>query len=229
MRSNMAVDADVLSAGVPQPTVRRSLLRYRYQEKLVNYGEDYAYWYLRLNGFFPISNFVVHRSAHVAHDADVDVVAVRPAHVYEEVGGQGDDWDPYLREHLPFDRMLGVVCEVKTGAFDKGELFREGYLRYTLPRLGVVPEAGRENVIGELLAGASVALPDGSYVAKLLISQEPSEGPYLNRTLADIRTFIATRIEKYSLQKYAARMFFPSNLLQDAIDRVGRAAKKDAV
>jgi hypothetical protein len=50
----------------------------------MNYGEELAYWYLRLNGFFPISNFVVHRSLDVPNTSDVDVVAVRPPHVFEQ-------------------------------------------------------------------------------------------------------------------------------------------------
>lgn len=196
----------------------------------MNYGEDLAYWYLRLNGFFPISNFVVHRSAKVAHDADVDVLAIRPAHVYEEVGGRGDDWDPYLTARLPFDRLLGVLCEVKTGTFEKGALFRENHVAYTLPRLGLVSDADCEKIARELVIEASVKLPDGGHIAKLFISQEPTEGPYLNRTLADIRQFLNSRVEKYSMQKYAARMFFPSQLLQNVIDEVSRAAKgKDAV
>lgn len=196
----------------------------------MNYGEDYAYWYLRLNGFFPISNFVVHRSEGVAHDSDVDVVAVRPPYVREAVGGGGDDWDGYLTERLPFDRVLGVLCEVKTGAYEKDKLFPDWRLRYTLPRLGLVSEADCGKVAEELFKDSSVKLPDGGHIAKLFISQEPSEGAYLHRTLGDIRSFITSRIEKYSLQKYAARMFFPSQLLQDVIDQVAYPGKgKDPV
>ncbi len=28
----------------------------------MNYAETLAYWYLRLNGFFPLKNFVLHSS-----------------------------------------------------------------------------------------------------------------------------------------------------------------------
>jgi hypothetical protein len=62
-----------------------------------NYGEAWAYWYLRLNGFFPLGNFVVHKDSVVRHRADVDLLGVRPPHVFEEVGGQQDDWDPALK------------------------------------------------------------------------------------------------------------------------------------
>jgi hypothetical protein len=194
----------------------------------MDYGEELAYWYLRLNGFFPITNFVVHRTETTKHRADIDVLAIRPPHVYEDVGGHHDDWDAYLREHLPFDRLLGLVCEVKTGAFEKEKLFREHYLRYTLPRLGLAKDADSAKVAVELSTSASSSLGDGGYVAKLLISQEPSQGPYLNRTLAQLESFLTSRVQKYSVEKYASRMFFPSQLLQHLIDRVNRAHKGDA-
>jgi len=31
----------------------------------MNHAEDAAFWYLRLNGFFAITNFVIHASANV--------------------------------------------------------------------------------------------------------------------------------------------------------------------
>jgi hypothetical protein len=127
----------------------------RYRETNVDYGEELAYWYLRLNGFFPITNFVVHRTEKTQHRSDIDVLAIRPAHVYEHVGGHGADWDAYLKEQLPFDRMLGILCEVKTGAFEKDKMFRAEYVRYALPRLGLVPEAECDKLAAELSAGAS--------------------------------------------------------------------------
>jgi hypothetical protein len=72
----------------------------------MNYGETLAYWYLWLNGFFPLKNFVLH-SSHRTKDAypsarfnnidpennymqavDSDLIAIRFPFVYEEVGGQ---------------------------------------------------------------------------------------------------------------------------------------------
>lgn len=191
----------------------------------MDYGEELAYWYLRLNGFFPLRNFVIHRSRRVEHRADVDVLAVRPPYVYEEVGGRSGDWDDYLTKQLPFDHSLGILCEVKTGAFAKDNLFRDDYVRYAFPRLGLAPTKDCEKLVGELLSTMSVALPDGGRVAKLLISQDRADGPYLNRTLSDIRDFLETRVKRYSLEKYAARMFFPSDLLQNVIDQVNGALR----
>ena len=90
-------------------------------------------------GSSPITNFVVHRSRDVPHTSDVDVLAVRPPHVFEEIGGQPQDWDEYLSGNLIFGRPIErLLCEVKTGAFDEAKLFRAERLHYTLPRLGLV-------------------------------------------------------------------------------------------
>lgn len=78
----------------------------------MNYGEELAYWYLRLNGFFPIARFVVHRSKHAANSSDIDLLAVRLPNVYEPVGGLPDDWDPWLRDQLNFEMQLGVIWRV---------------------------------------------------------------------------------------------------------------------
>jgi hypothetical protein len=63
----------------------------------MNYGETLAYWYLRLNGFFPLRNFVLHplngSEANDRYTADSDLLAIRFPYVYEEIGGQPEDWD----------------------------------------------------------------------------------------------------------------------------------------
>ena len=75
----------------------------------MNYGEELAYWYQRLNGFFPLSNFVVHRSASIQYTSDVDALAVRPPHVYEEVGGRPEDWDADLARRLGLGPLNSCV------------------------------------------------------------------------------------------------------------------------
>ena len=102
----------------------------------MNYGETLAYWYLRLNGFFPLKNFVLRssrreerptQSESYIQGADCDLLAVRFPYVYEEVGGQpwnGEnikgregDWDPRFR-NWGFSletEITGLIVEVKTG------------------------------------------------------------------------------------------------------------------
>ena len=187
----------------------------------MNYGEEHSYWYLRLNGFFPIRNFVVHRHDGNAHRSDVDVLAVRPPLVYEEIGGQLEDWDHFLAENVPFDRVLGVICEVKTGAFTADQLFARRNLLAATQRLGFLTPAAWESAVDNLMKAPMMHLQEGT-IFKLLVSEQPSHGPYLNRTLDDIRAFLRCRIERYAHEKYASRHFFPSDLLQDMISAVAR-------
>ncbi len=187
----------------------------------MNYGEEHAYWYLRLNGFFPLQNFVVHRHGGNELRSDVDVLAVRPPLVYEEIGDQQDDWDQFLAEYVPLDCVLGVVCEVKTGAFTADELFARRNLIAATQRLGLLAPAACEAAADNLMMAPSIQFEQGT-IFKLLVSEQPSDGPYLNRTIDDIRAFLRSRIERYPHEKFASRHFFPSNLLQDTISAVAR-------
>lgn len=189
----------------------------------MNYGEEHAYWYLRLNGFFPINDFVVHRTEANPDRSDIDVLAVRLPYVYEEVGGTERDWDPYLRDRLPFQQTLGVVCEVKTGRFDARALFRPECLRIAVARLGIAPPAQLDQVLAHLDARGSAEVPGGGHICKLLISEEEAQqGPYIHRTLQQVEGFIDQRIEQYVDEKHGARMFFPSWLFQARIAFVHR-------
>ncbi len=107
----------------------------------MNYGEGLAYWYLRLNGFFPLRNFVVHRHSGHRRRSDVDVLAVRPPQVYEEIGGQQGDWDPFLAATVPLNRFLCVICDVKTGVFTGDDLFARPNLLAATQRLGLLAPA----------------------------------------------------------------------------------------
>jgi hypothetical protein len=193
----------------------------------MNYGEELAYWYLRLNGFFPLSNFVVHRSASIRYTSDIDVLAVRPPHVYEEVGGRPEDWDADLAKRLGFGRLIGIICEVKTGGFDEAKLFREEYLAYAIGRLGLAEPGRAKQIVSDLAERAWVKFEDNSLVAKLFLCSKVHESPrYFTRTLAAIEDFLADRVRRYPLEKYADRMFFPSQLFQTIIEQVHRAIER---
>ncbi|MBA3015297.1 MAG: hypothetical protein KKD63_15755 [Proteobacteria bacterium] len=192
----------------------------------MNYGEELTYWYLRLNGFFPISNFVVHKSQSVLYSSDVDLLAVRPPYVFEEIGGRPEDWDEYLTENLDFGRQVGLICEVKTGRFKEARIFRAEQLHYTLPRLGLVAQKEVEQILETLKMSPSINI-GGATIAKLFISEaEHTNGPYLNRTLQQIEDFLADRVRRYPLEKYADRMFFPSHTFQFIIAQVYRSIEK---
>lgn len=184
----------------------------------MNFGETLTYWYLRLNGFIPLRNFVLHRANIEGRTAaDSDLLAVRFPHVYEEIGGRPNDWDNarFAAWRLNIAQNLAFIVEVKTGRIGpeiKG--WRPERLRAALPRLGMfegelVPE------IAEELEHAS-AIDVGSWsIVKLLVTKRPfREGYWLNLTLADADAFIANRVAVYKADKLADRLRFPDDLMQ---------------
>lgn len=193
----------------------------------MNYGEEIAYWYLRLNGFFPLTNFVIHRSSKIAYTSDCDVLAVRLPFVYEEIGGNPDDWDDDLADELGFDHFIGVICEVKTGAYNLDELFRPEYVKYSIGRLGFRPMVEIDDLYVSLNETSFQETEKGYRVCKLLIANEKKDSPlFFYKSLNDAEDFIENRVRKYSNEKYADRMYFGSELLQHTIHRMHREREK---
>lgn len=62
---------------------------------MMNFAEELAYWYLRLNGFFLLQNFILHHLGEGPQrgTADSDLLAIRFPYVYEQIGGREQDWD----------------------------------------------------------------------------------------------------------------------------------------
>ena len=189
----------------------------------MNYGEEIAYWYLRLNGFFPITNFVIHRSSEIEHSADCDLLAIRFPSVYEEIGGNPDDWDEELSNEFGFDHTIGIICEVKTGRYKLEEIFRPEYVKYAIGRLGFTPRENIAAISDELNKVALLEIEEGRRIGKLLIAND-QKGPsnFIFRSLNSAEDFINDRVEKYSKEKYADRMYFGSELFQHTIHLIHR-------
>lgn len=170
----------------------------------MNYGEEWAYWYLRLNGFFPISNFVIHSSSQIKYSSDWDVLAVRLPHVYEEIGGGQDDWDCQLRKLLDFRLTLGVICQVKTGKIE--QIFREEYVNYAVDRLGFAENLSTisSTVKDCLREHACCSCGEQYQISKLLIAnrQPRDNDKFLFISLEHTREFIKQRIKKYPEHKH---------------------------
>lgn len=192
----------------------------------MNYGEEITYWYLRLNGFFPLTNFVIHRVDDNAHPSDVDILAIRPEHVYEEIGGKPEDWDNSLLEVMDFRETIGLICEVKTGRFERAKLFKSNHVKYAMGRLGLVPENEIDEVSKRLKEGYFVKLNHNASIYKLLIcDKELDTRLFLSMRLIDLEGFIEDRIRKYPEHKYADRMYFCSELFQHMIHRINEERK----
>jgi hypothetical protein len=145
----------------------------------MNFGEAFGFWYLRLNGFIPLTNFVLHRfRGGAGQNADCDVLAVRFPHVYETIGGEPEDWDNERLQKWGLDHnknTLGIIGEIKTGegyAYKKvNGAFDLDRLKYSIHRLGFYQKERVEDIARHLLGVPSVTV-DGFTVAKLFIYPE---------------------------------------------------------
>src|SRR6266403_1768319 len=77
-------------------------------------AEGVAYWYLRLNGFLCLRNFLVHGDTGGEVRTEIDVVGVRFKHRREHFRDPmiDDDWIEQAK------RTIVVFCDAKTGARD---------------------------------------------------------------------------------------------------------------
>ena len=185
---------------------------------MANNGEELVYWYLRLNGFFPLKNFVIHRTQNIKYSSDVDIIAVRFPFVFEEIGGQPDDWDKTLFDFFDPTLPIGLLCEVKTGRVKVHEVFRPQNMLYATGRFGFVKDPGE--LKESISQNPYFVKPEKFQIAKILFSyrdQVPND-QFFHISLIHARNFLQTRIRKYPKEKYQDRMHFPSDLIQDLID-----------
>lgn len=194
----------------------------------MNLPEDLCYWYLRLNGFFPLDRFVVHRGDDRKDPSDCDLLAIRPRFVYEEIGGRDGDWDPWLAKELDFgSATIGLICEVKGGTKEQAPRLTEAWwLEYATSRLGIFP-LSRVDAALQVLGNRAIARCPGDIVlARLLCSQSRHENkPYLSLTLEQAEDFVRHRIRTYLNPKHSDRYFFDSILMQQLISEVEREAR----
>jgi hypothetical protein len=185
----------------------------------MNYAETLAYWYLRLNGFFPLRDFVLHKGEEVPHTSDCDLLAIRFPHVYEEVGGQTGDWDTerFQAWGLDLGKPVALIVQVKarTRSTDDGAAFSTEYLKAALRRTGLWDGAVVDGLLRDL-ATAPHGAAGSTQVAKLLIASNPSrnDARYLRLDLKDTLRFIQKRFHDYQSQKMAGRFMFHDELIQ---------------
>lgn len=187
----------------------------------MNFAEQIAYWYLRLNGFFPLANFVIHHSDE-NRASDADLVAVRFPHVTEAIGGATTDWDNRFGEQWPVslgNGSIGLIVEVKSGYWDRRRLIdpdRAWYIRSGVQRMGMIPP-GRalDRVVANLNQNA-VTRHGRFTLAKLFVGNGTMEAsvPWLHISLDDAENFVRNRMRTYSDRKMKDRMFFDGDLIQ---------------
>lgn len=191
----------------------------------MNFAEQLTYWYLRLNGFIPLTNFVLHDDTDVAQPrnedrhrtSDADLLAVRFAHVSERIGGNPDDWDrPHFEEWgIDLTQTLGFIVEVKSGGWSADDLAaRHWRVVRGVQRLGMFADPVPHEVANEL-SDRTRTNRDGYVIAKLLVgTHRQADVPWLYLDLRDAVRFIAQRMQRYDYRKHADRMFFDGDLIQ---------------
>lgn len=201
----------------------------------MNYAEEIAYWYLRFNGFFPLINFVIHRSklkstngevveevvvADQRYPSDCDVLAIRPPCVYEEIGGLPGDWRDELFSFFDSKRAVGIICEVKAGGYVEKELFSEQYVEYSLRRLGFHNEINEDHLTALNTTGV-VELDDSHQVIKLFISNTApkSTETFRHISITTAQNFIKQRFINYR-EKRSDWVYFKSSLLQEMVWKI---------
>ena len=199
---------------------------------MANYAEQLAYWYLRLNGFFLIQNYVYHQiqeeEENRGYNADADLLAIRPPYYYEEIPHLEQDERgrlQYLRAPLTSDgwldefdgRWLGVVVEVKgseqTRAQDINNAFSRGRLQVALNRLGLIGNV--DDAVIYLMEHPGYDFNFGSII-KLAFSERVLDGLWMTIPLQQANQFIIDRMTSAQnyLAKSGSRYFFPSELIQ---------------
>jgi hypothetical protein len=195
----------------------------------MNFAEQLVYWYLRLNGFFPITNFVLHHGAE-HRTSDADLVAVRFPYVSEEIGGAPTDWDERFNDQWGIGLMtetVGLIVEVKSGGWNRNDLndsTREWQVRDGLKRMGMISPEQLEDAVAELNRGP-VTRVGGFTSGKLFVGngRVPDDTTWLHLQLNDADQFVRRRMRTYRDRKFRDRLFFQGDLIQYLAWKGGRS------
>jgi hypothetical protein len=195
-----------------------------------NYAEEFAYWYLRLNGFFPIADFVLH-----IQGGDTDTVALRAPFTEELVKGSKLEEDSLLKKligecGLGLDQLfVGVIAEVKSGKnpvnrTEVYEKFSEENLEYNLRRLGLIEKQDVSTIANKLAKSKWVLYAKGpAVVHKILFARSWQFKPRMDDMFSFIsleraREFIEKRMGlKFKIQDWDK---FQSKMIQQTIQDV---------
>lgn len=195
----------------------------------MNFGEELGYWYLRLNGFFVLNNFVMHNNVLSQNPevtskstADVDLLALRLPMVSEVIGSikpQNCHWDDLFSEFFEdetgfWNTSVALIVEVKTGRIDDQRHFANDRIEKSLSRLGLCKDSAELRSTATKLKNAkSIKLRDWT-VAKLLIHSDTKGGADKNTyklPLSKCCLYIDSRM-KYKSK--SSSFLLPSTLIQ---------------
>jgi hypothetical protein len=178
-------------------------------------AEDIAYWYLRLNGFLCLRNFLVHGDRRGEDRTEIDIVGVRFRHRREHLDKPmiDDDWIERAK------RTIVVFCDVKKGAQDFNPAWlnqRRRVMESFLALVGVIPEGLWDQTARELYgSGRSEPNPD-ILITALLAHHDPQQLVSLRWKSAEILQlghalrFVHGRFSAYDVVKRSHDQWEPS-------------------
>jgi len=118
------------------------------------------------------------------------------------------DWHPQLREFVNLNRPAVMICEVKTGGYNRKALFPDDRHEYAIQRAGLPVPADPE-------WSRSRSFDHGSCVSyNLLVAHEPAASPRWHTIrIEDCVSFLRDRCAKYP-EQFRDRVYFNSALIQ---------------
>ncbi|ASS75202.1 hypothetical protein CIG75_09555 [Tumebacillus algifaecis] len=182
-----------------------------------NFAEELAYWYFRLNGFFLIENYVLHRQGHeMPYNADIDLLGVRHKYSYEAVERRQFDPDPNLMRHFQPNKHIGILCEVKSGNATPANinLSKKERLLSAVERIGFFSRDKSDAIASDLVHKKTSA---GTYhqVGKILLTKDGIQrDDFICLKLLDVEQFLIAHLQKNLREKAGGKLFFPAGLIQ---------------
>ena len=194
---------------------------------MANYAEKITYWYLRFNGFFPLTNFVLHKETNrgklaipggpLEHSADTDIIAIRMPYTDEVFGGKCSvDENIFGSSKIELDGMYcAIICEVKGGRSVTEANFANSQnkrrLRRAIKRIGFLQHKDKtsEDKISEIaksIASTGQFIDGDKRIYLRLVADRNSVGGNINGiegkfiSLQDMDIFIESRIRNFNVK-----------------------------
>jgi hypothetical protein len=192
----------------------------------MNYAEEFAYWYLRLNGFFTITNFVLHNK-----HGDTDILGIRPPNAAEFVNGKRLKEDDVLLALFGksgcniYRDYACIIAEVKGGKNPVSQKeIREKFdletIKYALKRIGLFKLSEVDKAAEALNKAKYLTLENAFSTHKILFAHEDvfrskEDGTFSFVSIEQMVKFIESRMGMdFKIQDWA---LFNSNLIQQMI------------
>lgn len=164
-------------------------------------GEDLAYWYLRLNGFMTIRNFIVHpeyRRDGAGTDADIVGVRLPFRRELQRQPLRDDDWvEEYHRQQLL------VIAEVKTGLCRlNGPWTTPGRqnMEKVLSAIGAFPEGSQDDAAQALYKRGSFT---SHGVVVLLLAFGGIENQDLRQSHPSVKQIVWSQAETFIFSRFS--------------------------